>query len=99
MVKQKVSSQLVRSDLRLMGLGLFSVALLLGVFSVFNVNLASTSPTSDNIAERTIKVEEEPTAFGSELQNLDNSYAAEDFMMELTNEASRSSEMMDKESY
>lgn len=81
MAKQNSSPQLVRSDLRLMGLGLFSISLLLGVLGIFNVNLVGMSPTNDNIAERTIRVEEQPTAFG-DLQNVEDSYAAEEFLME-----------------
>lgn len=76
MAKTSSKHQLIRSDQRLLGLGLFSVALLLGVFSLLNPQVLHTVKSGEFRAERTIKVEEFPSNL-SQFQNADSSYAAE----------------------
>ena len=77
MAKTSSNHQLFRSDQRLLGLGLFSVALLLGVFSLLNPGILQTVKSGEFRAERTIKVEEFPSNLG-QFQNAESSYAAED---------------------
>lgn len=80
MAKRNTASRLVRSDYRLLALGLFSASLLLAVFGVFSpnmFNLLSMDAKKTTVVERMIKVEEAPAKFGSNIQNVDKSYAAE----------------------
>lgn len=72
-------NRLVRSDQRLLALGLFSIALLLGVMTYMGPNTLQSMQTETRTAERTIKVEERPYDF-KQFRNVDDSYAAEDYM-------------------
>ncbi len=76
MAKQNNKShQLVRSNERLLGLGMFSVALLLGVLGLANYTGALSQSTNTQLGERTIKIEDVDVS--NALRDVDSSYASE----------------------
>ena len=96
MAKPNPSNRLVRSDQRLMALGLFAAAAIFAVTTLFKPSLLMLAPQQPQVTERTIKIEEVPVGLESQLQNVEDSFAAEPFDEDMSvNEGSPSGYMQD----